>query len=237
MALDILQRDKENIQRRPDVLGNAVEYVYIPARGFMSGRLVKEGQALRIITLEGKQVADTIIWDANRLENVFNCSMTMILNRRWNYWQLGDVLYSKDCDKLASFGEDSSGGIHAAFGAFCNEAYWRKMSGISGCPNCRDNLVAAMAGYGFSSKDLDWGSCISLFMNLVYEPDGTIGRGDSVNKPGDYVDIIAQMDIIVAISNCPGERSATASKPTPVQVVIFEPQPEYKDKVMKIANQ
>ncbi len=223
-----LSRDKELSQQKPSVPGKALEYIYLPARGFMAARLVKRDQVIRIIDLEGGQCADTIIWDANCLDNVLNCCMTMILNKKWNYWKAGDVLYSKNCDPLAVFSADTTDGTHAALGAFCNEAYWRKLTGIPGCPNCRDNLVAAMVDYGFSAQDLDWGSCITLFMWLSYEPDGSIRGSEPKTKAGDHVDLMAERDVVIAISNCPGERSISAYKPTPLQAVIFEPDEKYK---------
>jgi uncharacterized protein YcgI (DUF1989 family) len=154
--------------------------------------------------------------------------MTMVLNKKWNYWNVGDVLYSKRCEPLAVFGADTTNGIHAAIGSFCNEAYWFRLTGIPGCPNCRDNLVAAMADYKFSAQDLDWNSCITLFMNLIYEPDGSITGLEPKTKAGDYVDLMAETDILIAISNCPGERSISAYNPTPLQTVIFQPNEEYQ---------
>ena len=222
-----LQADRELAEEIPSVPGTLDEYVYVPARGFFSGRLVKKGQVIRIVDVLGKQCADTVLWDANNLDNVLNCCMTMMINSKWNGWKKGDALYSKHCEVLASFGNDSTNGTHAALGAFCNEAYWQKLTGLKGCPNCRDNLVAAMADYEFRARDMDWGSCITLFMPVYYQEDGSITGSEPLTKPGDYVDLVAERDIIVAISNCPGERSQSADNPTPLQVLIFTPDAQY----------
>jgi uncharacterized protein YcgI (DUF1989 family) len=216
------------------VPGNVIESIFIPARGFMKGRLVAKGHVTRIVNTKGKQCADCIIWDAADLENVLNCCMTMMLNKRWNKWKPGDILFSKQCEKLAMITDDKTDGTHAALGAFCNEAYTRVTTGIPGCPNCRDNLLASMADYGFSAEELDWGSCITFFMSVLYQQDGTIARSEPTAKPGDYIDFIAERDIIVAISNCPSERSAVAYSPSPLQVVIYDPGKEYKAKVRSL---
>jgi uncharacterized protein YcgI (DUF1989 family) len=63
----VSDHDQEFAYRKPSVPGKVVEYVFLPAMGFMMGRLVKKGQVIRIIDLEGQQVADTIIWDAGNL--------------------------------------------------------------------------------------------------------------------------------------------------------------------------
>ena len=231
MAEQSLTRDQEYAAQKPEVPGNSAEYIYIPARGFMEARLVKKGQAIRIITLQGRQCGDMIMWDAENFDNVLNCCMSMLLNSRWNGWQKGDTLYSKHCEPLAVFGEDTTGGTHAALGPFCNEPYWRKLTGIPGCPNCRDNLVAAMSRYRFRAEDLDWSSCVSLFMSVTYEPDGTITENIPSTKPGDFVDFVAERDIIVAVSSCPEERrdkSQCEYNPSPLQAVIFDPNEAYQ---------
>jgi uncharacterized protein YcgI (DUF1989 family) len=227
-----LERDIEHLERRPAVPGKALEYIYMPSRGFMTGRLIKEGQIIRVIDLEGKQCFDCIIWDANDFDNVLNCCWTVFLNMKWDKWRPGDGIYSKHCDRLATIGEDTTDGTHAVVGAFCSEPYWRKRLRIPGCPNCADNFVAAMRPYGFSAEEFDWGSCISFFMPVIFNPDGSMSRYEVKNKPGDYIDLMAEMDIIVAISNCPGERSpANAYNPTPLQAVIFDPDKDYRARV------
>jgi uncharacterized protein YcgI (DUF1989 family) len=231
MAKELLTRDQEFAAQKPAVPGNCVEYIYIPPRGFMAARLVKKGQAIRIISVLGAQCADMVMWDADNFDNVLNCCMSMLLNKKWNGWQKGDTIYSKHCEPLAVFGEDTTGGTHAALGPFCNEPYWRKLTGIAGCPNCRDNLVAAMAKYSFRAEDLDWSSCISLFMSVTYEADGTITENIPSTTPGNFVDFVAERDVIVAVSNCPEERrdkSQCEYDPTPLQIVIFDPDDEYQ---------
>jgi uncharacterized protein YcgI (DUF1989 family) len=205
----------------------------------MTGRLIKPGQVIRIIDVEGQQVASCIIWDANNFDNVLSCTNTRGRLRRWNGLPIGSGLYSKNGDKLATISDDTTGGIHPIpdSGIFCNEAANRVRYGIPGTINCLDNLVAAMACYQFSARDIDWGSCITFFMNLHYEPDRTFEIRETHTKPGDYVDLMAEMDIIVAISNCPDERSAcTAYNPTSLQAVIFEPNRDYKAKVKALSE-
>ncbi len=62
----------------------------------MKGRLVKKGQVIRIIDLEGQQVPDTIIWDANNLYNVSSAFQTMLILRQGTKLRMGDGIYSKN---------------------------------------------------------------------------------------------------------------------------------------------
>ncbi len=224
--------DLELSQLKPSVPGEIIEHIYLPAQGFMRGRVIEKGQVIRVIDLEGQQVHDGIIWDANNFDNVLNVVMTMVHNEKWDKWRPGDVIYSKYSEKLAMITEDTTDGTHAFAGPFCNEPMFRVKLGIPGIHNCWDNFVAAMADYGFSHSDIDWGSCISFFMDIRYLPDGRLEIRECHNKPGDYIDLMAEMDIIMAISNCPDYPFPTnAYNPTPMQAIIFNPDKDYQAKV------
>jgi hypothetical protein len=224
-----LEHDLELMKQKPSVPGEPIEYVYIPARGFMPGRVIKKGQVLRIIDLEGQQVADTIIWDANSFDNVLSVGYTRHVHKRWTKIGVGGPydLYSKYSEKLATITQDTVG-RHAFAGTCCSTQSNLIRYGIPGTPNCRDNFVSAMAAYGFTAKDIEMGSCISFFMNQSWNPDGTFEINLPTSKAGDYLDLLAEKDIIVAISNCPQERNAcNAYHPTPLMAVIFIPNRDY----------
>jgi len=225
----VLEHDRKYALQRPQVPGKATDYIYVPAMGFMRGTVVQEGLVIRIIDLEGRQVPDVILWDANDLYNVHSCGWTQLLNKKWNSWRPGDVLFSKNCDPLATITEDSTEGMHSFIGTFCNERANYVRYGIPGTINCRDNLVSAMVEYGFTAEDIDWGSCIAFFMNMPYRPDGSMGIAVAPSKAGDYIDLRADRDIIVAYSNCPSIRSATNDYlPTAMMSVIFDPDKDYQ---------
>jgi uncharacterized protein YcgI (DUF1989 family) len=227
-----LNHDLKLMKKKPSIPGQALEYIYIPARGFMTGRLVKKGKILRIIDLEGQQVADTIIWDANNLDNVLSVGFTRHIHKKWTKMGVGGPyeLYSKYSEKLATITRDTVG-VHAFAGTYCTSQSNYARYGIPGTPNCRDNFVLAMAAYGFTAKDIDTGSCISFFMNESWNPDGTFEINLPTSKAGDYLDMVAEKDIIIAISNCPQERNAcNAYNPTSLMAVIFGPNNDYWSK-------
>jgi len=224
-----LEHDLEMMSHRPPVPGKVFEYIYIPARGFMEGRWVKKGQVLRIIDLEGQQVADTIIWDAINFDNVLSVGYTRHVHKRWTKIGTGGpyTLYSKYSEKLATITRDTVG-RHAFAGTCCSWQSNYTRYGIPGTINCRDNFVSAMAAYGFMTKDIEMGSCISFFMNQSWHPDGTFEINPPTSKAGDYLDLLAEKDIIIAISNCPQERNpCNAYQPTAMMAVIFIPNLDY----------
>jgi len=225
---------RELMKAKPSVPGEAVRYEFLPPRGYWGG-LVKKGQVIRGIDLEGHQCFDTIMYDAHNIYNRINVCMCWCKEGKWDHWKPGDGIWSTKLDKLAIISEDTSDGHHAFAGPYCNEPYCRVVDGIPNCHSCHDNFVAAMRMAGFpefSAKDLDWGSCISVFMWIPFYEDGRVGPIIPVtNKPGTYIDFMAKRDIIVTISNCPDETDPCNDwNPTPVYAVVFNPNKEYTEK-------
>ena len=68
-------------------------------------------------------------------------------------------------------------------------------------PSCRQNFLHALAPYGLGKKDIV--ANLNWFMNVPVGPDGAMDIVDGISKPGDYVDLRAEMDVLAVISNCP----------------------------------
>ncbi|MEW5920858.1 MAG: DUF1989 domain-containing protein [Bacillota bacterium] len=203
------------------VPGVVKERIYIPPRGYMKARILHKGQCLRIVDLEGQQCADMILYNAADYTDVFSCVYTMLINQTWQITK-GHLLYSKYASLMATMVEDTVG-KHYFGGGFCSAEVNRLRYGIEGSPNCRDNLVASMSDYNFTSKNVELDSCISFFMNLGYAPNGTFVIAEPDSKAGDYFDLRAEMDLIVSLSNCPQERSpSNAYNPTALEVIFYE---------------
>ncbi|MFC1995524.1 DUF1989 domain-containing protein [Chloroflexota bacterium] len=230
----LLHHYRKLMKTKPSVPGEATRYEFLPPGGYWGG-LVKEGQVIRVIDLEGHQCFDTIMYDAQDLYNRLSTCYCWAREGKWDNWKPGDGIWSRNLDKLAIISEDTSEGHHAFAGAFCSEPHARACEGIPNRHGCLNNFVAAMrmAGFpGFSAKDIDWGSCISVFMNIPFYPDGTAGPIIPVsNKPGDYIDLTAKRDLIVTISNCPEDTGPCNNwKATPMYAIIFNPNKNYIDK-------
>jgi len=70
----------------------------------------------------------------------------------------------------------------------------------------------------------DMTSNINWFMNVPVDPDGTLGIVDGISAPGLSLDLRAEMDVLVVISNCPQiNNPCNGFDPTPVRIVIEEP--------------
>jgi uncharacterized protein YcgI (DUF1989 family) len=134
----------------------------------------------------------------------------------------GHSIYAKSGDKLATITQDTVG--HTAIaGGFCNPHMVKLRYGIEGAHSCLMNLVASMAEFNLAPLDIEEGGCFCPFMNLEYAPDGSLTIHEPTSGPGDHFDLRADMDILVAVSNCPSEHSpCNGWNPSPVRVLVYE---------------
>lgn len=200
------------------ITGKIVSEKTIPAREYHA-LSVKKGQILRLIDVEGQQVPDLIAFNLNDFEEGISCyAMKLVFHERER--NLHNI-YSQKCNKMFTVIEDKAG-MHL-LGGYCNDYYNYARYGKKGTRNCRDNFIMAIAPYGLTGKDFNQDNCISFFMNVIQEPEGKTQILEPITKPGDYIDLKAEMDCLVAISACPQELNAcNAFKPTPIKVVVYE---------------
>ena len=94
--------------------------------------------------------------------------------------------------------------------------------GIKGTPSCRSNFITALGTHGMDPRDIP--ANINFFMNVPVRPDGSTEIADGLSEPGDYVDLRAEKDVLVVISNCPQQYNpCSAWNPTPIRVIEWHP--------------
>jgi uncharacterized protein YcgI (DUF1989 family) len=87
--------------------------------------------------------------------------------------------------------------------------------------SCRDNYLRACVRDGRLGKG-DIGPNINFFMNVPVTADGGLTFEDGISAPGKYVDLRAEMDVIVLISNCPQlNNPCNAYNPTPAELLVW----------------
>jgi urea carboxylase-associated protein 1 len=89
--------------------------------------------------------------------------------------------------------------------------------------SCRDNFLLALAraDCGLGKRDLS--SNINFFMNVPVTPGGQLTFADGISAAGRYVEMRAEMDVIVLISNCPQlNNPCNAYNPTPVRLMVWD---------------
>jgi urea carboxylase-associated protein 1 len=184
---------------------------------------VKRGQTLRIVDLEGNQAVDTIFYNA--ADTAESYSVTDTLQRQGGiYLSTGSVLYSNRGRPMLSIVADTCG-RHDTLGGACaaesNTVRYALQKKFM--HSCRDNYLLALAhaDNGMGKRDLV--PNVNFFMNVPVTEAGGLSFEDGLSAPGKYVELRAEMDLLVLVSNCPQlNNPCNAYNPTPVRFVIWD---------------
>ena len=203
-----------------DPIGRILRRQVIPAKGYLGLELDK-GQVLRIVDVEGKQVADIACFNRHNAGERSSASNSKEIQSRWHL-TTGHALYSDEGNKMLTIVEDTVGN-HYVGGWYCNEESNYRRYGVRGTPNCRDNLVRASAHLGIGPKEMP--GAFAPFMNVIHHADGRFEIAQPTSGPGDHIDLRGEMDLFVAISNCPQENNpCNGFRPTPLEVIVYSPE-------------
>lgn len=202
------------------VSGEVVEDTVIAA-GAPWSRVVEKGQMMRIIDLEGKQAVDFLCYNAHDPDDRYAAADTMKINKTGIFLTKGTVLYTVGCNAMFTIVEDSCG-YHDTIGGCCSAELNRFRYGKENETGCRENFIAELEKHGMDKKDV--AANINFFMYVPVSKDGEMDMGPSISKPGDYVDLRAEMDTLAVISNCPQINNPVNDyNPTPVRVIVWRP--------------
>jgi uncharacterized protein len=182
---------------------------------------VKTGQTLRLLDLEGNQAVDTLFYSARNPRERYDPQRTL---RKQNslYLSTGSVLWSNLGNPLLTIVADTCGRHDTLGGACAQESNTvRYALGKRYMHSCRDNFLCACARDGRMNKR-DIGANINFFMNVPVTPEGGLTFEDGVSAPGKYVELRAETDVIVLISNCPQlNNPCNGWNPTPAEVLVW----------------
>lgn len=189
--------------------------------------LIKQGQTFRIVDLEGNQAVDTLFYNARDARERYSATDT--INRQNQlYLTTGSKLYSNFGHVMLTIVADTCG-RHDTLGGACAAESNTVRYALDKFPmhSCRDNFLHALAHHplcqqlGMSKRDLP--SNINFFMNVPVTETGGLEFADGVSAPGKYVEMRAEMDVVVLISNCPQlNNPCNAYNPTPIRLLIWD---------------
>ena len=204
---------------------NAADAVYryvIPA-GEPWFHEVKKGQYFRIVDLKGNQAVDTLFYNAHDYSDRYSAQDT-IREQRNIYLTTGTRLMSTAGTVLLTIMADTCGRHDTLGGACANESNMvRYAIEKRHMHACRSSFLKGVLewDHGLTKRDI---TCnINFFMNVPVTPDGKLTFEDGISDPGKYVEMRAETDVLVAISNCPQlNNPCNAYDPTPVEVLIWD---------------
>ncbi|NDP59551.1 MAG: urea carboxylase-associated family protein [Oxalobacteraceae bacterium] len=206
----------------PRDTSTAILDVYQPA-GEPWLHAMQRGQVLRIIDLEGNQAVDTIFYNANDTAERYSTTDTMQA-QGGIYLSTGTVLMSNRGKPLLTIVADTCGRHDTLGGACAAESNTvRYAAQKKFMHSCRDNYLLALAHADIGMGKRDIAPNINFFMNVPVTAEGGLTFEDGVSAPGKYVELRADTDVLVLVSNCPQlNNPCNAYNPTPVRFVIWD---------------
>jgi uncharacterized protein len=184
--------------------------------------IIRQGQRLRIIDIEGDQGVDFLCYAAANPEerysaaNTLKKSKTLLLTR-------GHTLYSDVARPLMTIVADTCG-VHDTIGGCCSAPSNEMLYGVKNMPGCRENFLQELAKHGLGRRDIV--ANLNFFCNVpVHERNrlDPLTFANSPSRPGDFIELRADTDVIAIVSNCPQVNNpCNNGRPTPIKVVILD---------------
>ncbi|MEY8883049.1 urea carboxylase-associated family protein [Donghicola sp. XS_ASV15] len=217
-----------------------VDTVIVPSREAASFT-APAGHFFRITSVEGPQVGDLNLWNANDLSERFFSGKTRALHG--THVTTGDRLWSNlphmrpmatvTHDTLCWYGIDQYGGsVHDVIGTRCDPYTHNLLSGGQYHQCCHSNLTRALSehsGLSLAQAEPHIHDVLNVFMCTGFTRDtGQYFMKASPVRPGDYIEFFAEIDLLGALSACPGgdcssEHSSDMAACYPLQIDILRP--------------
>jgi len=178
------------------------------------------GETLRIVDLHGNQAVDTLFFDAHDYANRYSAVDT-IRAQGSAYLGAGSRLLALDGRPLVTIVEDTCGRHDTLGGACSQEAnVVRYGEHARHMHACRNTFLTQTLRWGRGLDKRDLTHNVNFFMNVPLTPDGGLEFADGVSAPGKYVDLRAERDTLVLISNCPQlNNPCNGYDPTPIRLL------------------
>ncbi|HTE40637.1 MAG TPA: urea amidolyase associated protein UAAP2 [Steroidobacteraceae bacterium] len=184
--------------------------------------IVKQGHYFRIVDLEGNQAVDTLFYNAHDVTERYSATDT-VRGQGNLYLTSGTKLLSDRSNLLLTITADTCG-RHDTLGGACSAESNTVRYALEKrhMHSCRDSFLMALSttNYGLSKRDL--AANINFFMNVPVTPEGKLTFADGISGPERYVELRAEVDVLVLISNCPQlNNPCNAYNPTPVRLLTW----------------
>jgi urea carboxylase-associated protein 2 len=204
----------------------------VPGGWYWTTRL-NRGDALRLINATGRSCVSVLAWNAHDPSERLNHADTIKVQWAANL-QKGRVILSDMGRVLFSIIEDTSGRHDAVVGGSSAESN-RTRYGAGHYRNTRENFIAAAAKHGLDRRDVH--PCICFFAPVSVDPGGHFSWDQGVRLAGDFVDIRAEMDLLIALSNCPHPMDPSLPcEPGDIEAIRFRPPAVKNDDLCRTAS-
>ncbi len=217
-----------------------VAEVVVPPREAASVE-VPAGHFLRIVSIEGPQVGDLNLFNSNDLSERFYSGKTRALHgthvttgdQLWSNFPFMRPIATVSDDSLNWYGIDGFGGsVHDVIGTRCDPYTGNLLNGDQYHHCCHSNLTRALADarkLTLDEAERHVHDVLNVFMCTGFTRDtGQYFMKASPVRPGDHLELFAEIDLLAVMSACPGgdcgsEHSSDSAACHPMLMEVWKP--------------
>jgi hypothetical protein len=178
--------------------------------------VLRQGQVLRVIDPQGEQVSDLIAFAHDHSAEWLSSGRTFDYNNTI-YLTTNHVLYSNRSRPMFTIVDDTVGRHDFLYTPCSPETFSIIYKHQGHHPSCFENLYTNLAPFGITPDAIP--TTLNIFMNVLVQPTGELKLDPPISTPGDYIDLRAEMDLIVGVTACSAEMSNGGSfKPIDLEV-------------------
>ena len=187
---------------------------------------MKKGQFIRLIDIEGKQVSDMAMFNRENPKERYAAYWTKTRNHPKKIpgrVTVGDILYSSLSRPMMTITQDTPvpGGIHDLHAGMCNRLGYEKFGWEAPEDGgCWELLSRAVKPHGIAPEEVP--QPFNPFMNTYFDEKGELVIDEPVSRPGDFIELRAEMDLIVAMTACPFHGPCNGWVITPLKFEVWE---------------
>lgn len=204
-------------------LGKLVQRRVIPG-AYGGAVVVQEGQCLKVIDVEGKQICDFFAFNpADPRQFLSGAHTRVFLGQTMDAPKtiaVGAPLLDNSRQPML-FVEEDVVGVHDWLIASCDHVRYLVDYGLPNHRNCKANVIEAMAEYQIRPPVVP--DPLNLFQNSPYDDEGKFQLFEPPTKPGDYVIFRALKTVLAVGSACAQDQNpANAYRPSPIAFEVYE---------------
>ena len=190
--------------------------IIVEAKQPWSG-LVKKDQVLVIKDTHGQQAVDFLCYDADNTSDRYSATNTLKVQGNV-YVGMGTVLYADSGKPLLKVIEDTVGKHDTIYGC-CSNPNNKLRYGVKTTESCYTNFTQELQKHGMDVTSIV--PNVNWFMSVPVLDDGSAGVAEAEIKPGSFVKLRAECNVLAVLSNCPQMHNpCNGYQPTPIEVWI-----------------
>ena len=205
----------------------------LPGGGRWS-KIIKRGDKLRITTKDGLGSLSAMFYNADSMAERFNSADTVKLQHN-AYFGKGRVLYSELGRVLFSITDDTTEGLFDAIAGISNPRIVKERFGEGDFEHIlnryfksdRENFLVELGKYGMGKRDMI--PAINFFRKVDVKEGSKLELSSQRAEPGSYIELRAEMNVLLVLSNTPHVMEEGEYNPSDVQLTLFKAEPVTED--------